>query len=106
MLHEIMFMSEKPDETHFGFLAMISLYKDDFPWIYEIGKETYEILKSNKAVSTKEKAFMDFRRFVKHSYKHPIFREMSGSKESFMMMEDLMMISDKFFDRMIHNAKE
>jgi len=99
-------MSEKPDETHLGFLVMISFFKDDFPWIYEIEKETYEILKSNKAVSTKEKAFMEFRRLLKRSYKHPIFMEMGVSKESFMMMEEFMMMSDKFFDRMIHNTKE
>ena len=106
LLHEIMFMSEKSDETHFGFLAMISFFKDDFPWIYEIGKETYEILKSNKAVSTKEKAFTDFRRFVKRSFKHPFFMEMGGSKESYMMLEEFMMMSEKFLDRMIHNTKE
>ena len=46
LLHEIMFMSEKSDESYFAFLMIISLYKDEFPWIYEIGKETYEILKS------------------------------------------------------------
>ena len=105
MFHELIFMSEKSDETHLGFLVMISFFKDDFPWIYEIGKETYDILKSNKAVSTKEKAFMDFRRFVKRSFRHPIFMEMGGSKESLMMMEDLMMMSDKYFDRIIHKEK-
>jgi len=106
MLDEIMFMSEKSDESYFGFLVIISLYKDEFPWIYEIGKETYEILKSNKAISTKEKALADFRRYIKHSFKHPFFREMSDSKESFMMLEELMMMSERFLERIIHNTKE
>jgi hypothetical protein len=106
MLDEIMFMSEKSDEIHLSFLVMISFFKDEFPWIYEIGKETYEILKSSKSISAKEKALSDFRRVIKYTFRHPIFMEMSGSKESFMMMEDLMMMSDKFFDRMIRNTKE
>ena len=106
MLDEIMFMSENSDETYFGFLVILSLYKDDFPWIYEIGKETYEILKSNKAISTKEKALSNFRRYIKQSFRHPFLIEMGGSKESFMMLEDLMMMSERFLDRMIHNTKE
>ncbi len=106
MLHEMMFIPEKSDETHLGFLVMISFFKDDFPWIYEVGKETYEILKSNKAVSIKEKALMDFRRFVKRSFRHPFFMEMGDSKESFMMMDEFIMMSDKLLSRMIHNTKE
>jgi len=102
MLDEIMFMSEKPDETHFGFLIVISLFREDFPWIYEVGKETYEILKSNKALATKEKALGDFRRLIKHSFRHPIFMEMGGSKDSFMMLEDLVFISDRLLDRLVH----
>ena len=106
MLHELMFMSEKSGEAYFGFLIMISFFKDDFPWIYEIGKETYEILKSNKAISAKEKALADFRHVIKYTFRHPIFMERDGSKDYFMIMEDLMMMSDKFLDRIIHNAKE
>ena len=102
MMEEIMFMHENPENSYFGFLVMISMFRDDMPWIYEIGKETYEILKSNKAVSSKEKAISDFRRIVKNSFRHPIFIEMGGSKDSMMMLEDLMFFSEKFIDRMLH----
>lgn len=105
MLDEIMFMSKETEDSYFGFLVMISMYRDDMPWIYEIGRETYEVLKSNKAASTKEKALSDFRRIVKHSFRHPFFLEMGGSKDSMMMMEDMIYFMDKFMDRLIHTKE-
>ena len=105
MFDEIMFMSEKSDESYFGFLVIISMFRDEMPWIYEIGKETYEILKSNKAISSKEKAISDFRRLIKNSFRHPFFMEMGGSKDSMMMLEDMMYFSDKLLDRIIHTKE-
>lgn len=98
MLDEIMFMSQESEDSSFGFLVMISMYRDDMPWIYEIGKETYEILKSNKSISVKEKALSDFRRLIKNSFRHPILMEMGGSKESMMMMEHMMYFMDGMID--------
>ncbi len=105
MFDEIMFMSEKSEDSYFGFLVIISMFRDEMPWIYEIGKETYEILKSNKAISSKEKAISDFRRLVKNSFRHPFFMEMGGSKDSMMMLEDMMYFSDKILDRMMHTKE-
>jgi hypothetical protein len=107
MLDELMFMTEKStdDSTYFGFLIFISFYKDDFPWIYEIGKETYDILKTSRSISAKEKAVSDFRRFIKNSFRHPIFMEMSGSKDQMIIMEDLMHLTDMYLVRMIHSKE-
>lgn len=105
MFDEIMFMSEKSEDSYFGFLVIISMFRDEMPWIYEIGKETYEILKSNKAISSKEKAISDFRRLMKNSFRHPFFMEMGGSKDSMMMLEDMMYFSDKILDRMMHTKE-
>lgn len=100
-----MFMSEKSDESYFGFLVIISMFRDEMPWIYEIGKETYEILKSNKAISSKEKAISDFRRLIKNSFRHPFFMELGGSKDTMMMLEDMMYFSDKLLDRILHSKE-
>lgn len=101
MLHELMYISEKSDDSHFGFLIMVSLFREEMPWVYDIGKETYEVLKSTKAVSTKEKAISDFRRMIKSTMHHPIFFEMFDSKDSMMMLDEMMYFMDEFFHRMI-----
>ena len=106
LVGEIIYRADKSSEIHLGFLMMVSLVKDDFPWIYEIGKETYEILKSSKVTSAKEKALVDFQRAIKLTSRNPAFMETIGSEESFMVLEDVMMVCDKLFDRMVHNIKE
>jgi len=105
ILNEIMFMSEEFDEAYLSFLVIISMFRDDMPWVYEIGKETYEILKSNKALIEKEKAISDFRRLIKTSFRHPFFVEMGGSKESKMMLEDLFFFNENFLDKLLHKKK-
>ena len=104
MFDELMYLSKGSD--HFGFLVLISLFREDMPWVFEVGRETYSILKSNKAASTKEKAILGFRRIVKHSTTHPIFRNMIGSKESHRMLNEMMFFTDKYFDRFLDKEED
>ncbi len=106
MLRDIMFISKKSDEIYFGFLFMISLFKNDFPWVYEIGKETYEIVKSNRTISAKEKALMKFKQLIEQTLRLPFLMELSGSKELIMMLEEFMVISDELFDRILRNMEK
>lgn len=105
MIHELMYMSEETKDEYFGFLVMISLFKDDYPWIYEIGKQTYEILKSNKAKSSKEKAISKFRRMVKNTLRHPVMREFHDRDDSIMMLDEMMFVMDKSLRRMIEEKE-
>jgi hypothetical protein len=41
MFEEMMHMETKFEDPNMSFLMMISFFKDEFPWIYEIGIETY-----------------------------------------------------------------
>lgn len=104
MFHEMMYMSEKDGNSYLGFLMVLSLFKDEMPWVYEIGKDTIETLKKAKSIGVKEKAVSNFRRMIKQSH-HPMFMEMNMSKGSFRMLEELMFFSDEILTRIIHNKK-
>jgi len=106
MLDELMFHSENLENNNVGFLVLISFFRDDLPWIYEIGRDTYEILKSSKSVQVKEKAISSFRRIVKNSMHHPMFRDMINSNEQMMMLEETMFFLEKFLHRTSENNKE
>lgn len=101
MMHELMYITENSEDDYFGFLIVISLYKDDMPWVYEIGKETYEILKSSKTFAAKEKAISNFRRVIKNTMHHPVFMNMMGSKDQMMMLDELTYFMEKFLSRML-----
>jgi hypothetical protein len=49
MLEELMFnpvFENKSESPGLGWLVFISLYKDDLPWLYELGLELYRALES------------------------------------------------------------
>jgi len=80
MLDEIMHMGINSENPKFGFLMLISLLKDDFPWIYEIGIETYRELKVTKTKAKKITLIEDFEKALE-MMSHPGFREMYGKSE-------------------------
>ena len=102
-LREIMSIPDKPDEICLFFLIIISLIKYDFPWIYEIGKQTYHILKSNKDIQAKENAIDNLRQAIKITSQVYFFKEVVEFKESLMILEEIKEICDEVLDEMIHN---
>lgn len=103
MMHEIMYISDKSEDNYIGFLMILSLFKNEMPWIYEIGKETYDTIKRAKTIQSKEKALHTYMRVVKNS--HRMRFSVAGRKENFGMYEELMYMSEKFLSRLIESGK-
>lgn len=90
ILEEIMHMGMKNEDPNLSFLMMISFIKDDFPWVYEIGLETYRGLKSTKSKTEKRKLVESFLRACEMT-RHPIMREFYGKSEDLhMFMNEFM----------------
>ena len=99
ILEEIMHMNY--GRSSYGFLMTLSLTKDDFPWIYDMGKELLDIIKSNAKSSEKEKAFRDFREMMDFSYSHPIMRDgFMKSKKSMMIIKELPFVLSRYLDEL------
>ena len=80
---------------------MISFIKDDFPWIYEIGLETYRGLKSAKSKTEKRKLVESFERAFEMT-RHPMMREFYGKSEDLhMLMNEFMHFMHHFLDRYV-----
>lgn len=99
LLEDIMHMSES--RSSYGFLMTLSLFKDDFPWIYDMGKELVDILKDNNDPENKSMAIRDFREMVDYTCSHPMMREVFGrSKGGMMLMKELPYVLMKYMDDM------
>lgn len=99
MLDEIMHMEMKMENPSLIFLMMISLFKDDFPWIYEIGLETYGVLKSSKSKTEKRKSLENFEKTLE-VLGHPIYRELLGKSEDlYMYSKDIRHFMRRYLDR-------
>lgn len=99
LFEEIMHMSD--GRNSYSFLMLLSLFKEDFPWIYDMGKELIDILKSNKNPEEKSMAIRDFKEMIDFTCSHPFMREMIGrNKESMMLMNELPYILMRYLDDM------
>lgn len=94
---EIMHMSGK--RSSYAFLMTLSLLKEDFPWIYDMGKELIDILKSGNSSDEKSIAIREFRDMVDFTFSHPMMRDMFGrTKDSIMFMKELPYSLMKYLD--------
>lgn len=88
-------------DPNLSFLMIISFIKDDFPWIYEIGLETYRELKTAKSLAEKRKLILGFDRTFE-MVGHPMMREFYGkSDEMYLISNDIRHLMHRFLDRYI-----
>ncbi len=102
MFEDMMNLEMKFEDPNISFLMMISFFKEDLPWIYEIGLETYRNLKSAKSKLERQKLVETFDRALE-MVGHPMFREMFGdSKEIYMYSKDIRHIMHRYLDRFLN----
>ncbi len=87
-------------------LMILSIYRYEFPWIYEIGSETIKILQSKKPIKEKEIAVREFLEIFEFTFRHPMMREMMNSKESNIMFQETQHFFEEYFDRYLSESKE
>lgn len=104
LLEEIMHKVGK--RSSYGFLMTLSLFKDDFPWIYDMGKELLDILKSDKLEQEKALAIREFRNIVDFTCGHPMMLDIFGdNKGSMMMLKEMPFILMRYMDDMFEQYK-
>jgi hypothetical protein len=86
MLEDIFHSSKFKMYNYIGIQMILSFFRDDFPWIYDSGKELIEILKSRKNKQDKYDAVEEFKRILDLSFEHPFFREMQMNNKDIMLM--------------------
>ncbi len=105
MLEEIMHFGMESKDSNIAFLMMVSIYKEDFPWFYEIGLETYKSLKVAKSAAERKKLLTTFERAFE-MLGHPVLREMFGKSDDmyFFMKESRGMMHEAIL-RLFHDVK-
>lgn len=99
MFEEIMHFGMENEDPNIGFLMFLGLYKDDYPWFYEIGMETYRGLKVAKSASEREKLIKTLERAAE-MLSHPVLRDFYGdSKDSYMFFKEARHMMHRFLDR-------
>ena len=73
-----------------GFQITISLFRDDFPWIYDAGLDVVKTLRNTPSSNDKREAINAFQELIDFTFEHPMMREIyMPDKEMWMMARDL-----------------
>lgn len=92
MLEELLHFSHrgKGRSRFVGVQMALALIRNQFPWIYDAGVETINILRSRRSIDDKHAAMNEFEQLLEFSFEHPIMRDVyGGSKEYRMFYHEL-----------------
>ncbi|HXA02795.1 MAG TPA: hypothetical protein VNW99_12450 [Cytophagaceae bacterium] len=102
LIEEMMHFPMRNGKSHYGFLMALGLFKNDFPWVYDLGKELIDVLKSKANKEAKAEAVNEFKEMLEHTLGHPIMREMVGMrKDSMMYLKELPYTLNRYLDNII-----
>lgn len=105
MIDELLHYSAKFKDPNISFLIMVSMFKEDIPWFYEIGIDTYKTLKTSKTKTEKDKAISAFHRAIE-MLNHPIMMEMYGrNEESYILLKEARHFMMRYFDDYLISQK-
>lgn len=105
MIEEMIHFGMKSGDSSVGFLMMLSFFKDDFPWIYEVGLETYRGIKSVKTLTERKKLISNFERTFE-MLGHPMMMDIFGKNEDmYMFHKELRLNMHRYFDKFLNDDK-
>jgi len=105
MFEEIMHIGSESKDTSIAFLMAVSMYKEDFPWVYEIGLETYRGLKTAKTNIEKKKLASNFEKAL-DMMRHPAMRDIYGkSDDMYFFLNESRHFMRNFIDRFYIDEK-
>jgi hypothetical protein len=90
MIIEELFHMPRFEKNLTGFQIAISLFRNDFPWIYDAGLDVVKTLKNVSSQEDKRDAIEAFQELIEFTFEHPMMREMyMPDKEMWMMGKEL-----------------
>jgi hypothetical protein len=97
MLEELLHFGRKEPSNGYGVLIVLSLVRDDLPWLYDAGKDLLDIMKSKVSLEAKQRAKHEFVDLVEYTFHNPMF-SIDDSKEEYMMLRKLPMILSEYLE--------
>lgn len=99
MVEQLLHFTYDGPNPFVGIQIALALIRDQFPWIYDVGVETINILRSGRSHDEKQAIVNEFNRLLEFTFEHPIMRDAyGGNKEYRMFLHE--------FPRLLNRAME
>lgn len=95
MLFELTDLLSSNSRDPIGLLVIAAMFRDDVPWLYEIGMDAYRAAQSDDPAVV-EQAFRRFQRAVEILSHGPFLEETATSKEVHMLLRELPEVIERF----------
>lgn len=108
LIEEMLHISIINERRPYAFLIALSFLKSDFPWIYDMGKEIFDILNSKVSQEKKSNAVNDFKEMLDFTFQHPLMREFYGNRKDnnmYMYMKEMPYMLTHYLDEIISTTK-
>jgi len=101
-IDELLHICMRERKNPYGFLIALSFFKQDFPWIYDTGKELLDLLKSNVDKDTKIDSINEFKEMMEFTFQHPMMKELYGNRKEYMIhMKEMPYMLMRYIDDII-----
>lgn len=99
-IEELLHSSPRFEKNLTGFQIAISLFRNDFPWLYDAGLDVARTLRNNTSAEEKQEATQAFYELIEFTFEHPMMREIyMPDKEMWMIGRELPRILKRSLDR-------
>ena len=94
MMEELMHFTRKEVGNNYSFLVVLSLFRENFPWIYDLGKGMLNMLKTNKSREKKDEAIHNFKEMLDMavSFKWRFYDREVDEEEILLLQEATMVL--------------
>jgi hypothetical protein len=100
LVEELMHISPMSERNLAGFQIVLSLFKGDYPWLYDVGLDVVRIVRGRAKAEEKREAVAEFLRLVEFTFEHPLMREIfTADKEISMAGRELPRTLHRYLER-------
>jgi len=86
-IEELLHMSPRFEKNYTGFQITLSLFRNDYPWLYDAGLDLVRVLRGSKSSKMERQDSVEaFMELVEFTFEHPMILEMGGMDKDLHMM--------------------
>jgi hypothetical protein len=102
MVLDMLEMEKFPNSEGVGLLFLCSVFREDFPWLYEVAADVYRTLQ-NGTLSEREEAIQMLTHVAHMTFHGPLSEVVGGGREMYSTYKEMPRVLDEYCHRLLSN---
>jgi len=100
MFEELSHLNHHKHMFGYSLLIVLSIYRENLPWLYDAGRDLINTIKSDVALSKKQHSCSEFKELLEFTFHNSIF-SIGGDKEEHIMLHEF----SEYFNRYLRESE-